>query len=329
MTRDLRNERPIGLFPPLAPYEAGWLAVGGGHAIYWESCGNPRGQPIVFLHGGPGGGCGPEHRRFFDPAQFRAILFDQRGCGRSTPSADTQNNTTQDLVEDLERLRKARGVSRWLMLGGSWGSTLALAYAEQFPERVAGLVLRGIFTARKSELDWLYRSGASCIFPEAWAEFISPVPRQERGDLVAAYRRRLIQPSRAEQLMFARSWCAWEAAVMTLRPRPRSAVDSIDDAAVLALAKIETHYFAHGAFLDEGQLIRDAGALTDVPGVIVQGRYDCVTPPTTAVALHHAWPGSRLCIAPDAGHASSEPGIMHGLLEALDAMANGETEAPR
>jgi len=318
MTRDLAQERPLGLHPPLPPYEYGWLDVGDGHSLYWEACGNRSGVPAVFLHGGPGGGCSPDHRRFFNPDQFDILLFDQRGCGRSRPHGSIEANTTAHLIDDLERLRKFRNIENWLIVGGSWGSALALAYAEQFPERVTGLVLRGIFTARASELRWLYQDGASHLFPEAWSDFVSVIPASERSDLIGAYNARLDSSDPAERRRAAQAWCAWESATITLRPR-RSPTADLN--AQLALARLETHYFVNGAFLREGQLIEEAHRLAHIPGVLVQGRYDCVTPPKTAVDLQAAWPGCRLHLVPDAGHASSEPGVMRTLMQVLEEFA--------
>jgi proline iminopeptidase len=317
----MRDERSVGLYPEIAPYARGYLDGGDGHRLYWEACGNPQGRPAVFLHGGPGGGCSADHRRLFDPDRYNAILFDQRGCGRSHPHAALHCNTTQHLIGDLERLRAFHGFDRWLLVGGSWGCALGLAYAQRYPERAAGLVLRGVFTARQRELAWLYAGGASNLFPEAWDAFAGFAPAEERSDLVRAYHARLVGPDEALRLRAARAWCAWEAAAMTLLPRKSRAPENAGDDGLLALARIETHYFVNQAFLDEGELIANAGRLAAVPGVIVQGRYDCVTPPATAWELHRAWPGSVLQIAPDAGHASSEPGIARRLIEALDGFA--------
>lgn len=329
MTRDARQDRPFGLYPLVSPYESGHLDVGDGHQLYWEACGDPEGLPAVFLHGGPGGGCSADHRRFFDPERYNAILFDQRGCGRSRPHASLTCNTTRHLVEDMERLRKARNLDRWLIVGGSWGSALALAYAQQFPARVSGILLRGVFTARASELRWLYSEGASCLFPEAWAAFAQFIPPSERTDLVAAYHSRLGGSDVKMQREAARAWCAWETATMTLRPRLAQKVDAFEDDSLLALARIETHYFMSGAFLQEGELIREAGRLAGVAGVIVQGRYDCVTPPMTAWELHKAWPGCVLHLVPDAGHASSEPGVLRLLVESLSAFADAARKQAR
>jgi proline iminopeptidase len=306
------------LYPPIEPHDSGCMDVDDGHRIYWETCGNPLGQPALFLHSGPGGGCSANHRRLFDPDRYRIILFDQRGCGRSLPHACIAANTTAHLVSDMETLRQALGIDRWLLLGGSWGATLALAYAQAHPQRVSAMVLRGVFTARRSELRWLYREGASCLYPEAWERFVAPIPERKRGDLVAAYHRRLTCGDAAAELAAAHAWCAWEDALMTLLPASSSVTD---EQPLLALARIEAHYFVNGAFLEEGQLIANAHRLRDIPGVIVQGRHDAVTPLATAWDLHKAWPRAQLHIVPDAGHASSEPGILRRLIAATDYFA--------
>jgi proline iminopeptidase len=310
-----------GYYPPVEPYDSGHLQVDGGHSVYWEMCGNPAGRPALFLHGGPGGGCSAANRRLFDPDRYRIILFDQRGCGRSRPHAITEPglraNTTAHLVSDIETLRVSFGIDRWLLLGGSWGATLALAYAQAHAERVSAMVLRGVFTARQSELRWLYRDGASSLFPEAWARFNAPIPLTERGDLVAAYHERLTAWGGAAEsvLAAARAWCAWEDEI-TGPGTPAPPQD-----ALLARSRIETHYFVHGAFLAEGQLIVNAHRLSAIPAVIVQGRNDAVTPPVTAWDLHQAWPQAELQVVPDAGHPSGEPGILRRLIAATDAFA--------
>lgn len=314
-TRD--PDRPATLYEPLSPCEAGMLDVGDGHEIYWETCGNPLGQPALFLHGGPGGGCYADHRRLFDPRHYRIVLFDQRGCGRSRPAGSLEANTTQHLLGDMEKLRKRLQIDSWLVLGGSWGATLALLYALQHREHVRAVVLRGVFTARRREIDWLYQHGASALFPEAWDRFATFIPPEERGDFVAAYHRRLTAGERSTRMEAARAWCAWEGSLMTLTPRGDYQPGHGD--ATLSLARIETHYFVHDTFLREGEILDNAGSLAGLPGAIVQGRYDVVTPPTTAFALHRAWPGSRLDIVPDAGHATSEPGTIRRLVEATDS----------
>lgn len=309
------------LYPPLEPYAHGHLDVGDGHQVYWELCGNPDGQPAVFLHGGPGGGCSPEHRRLFDPRRWRVLLFDQRGCGRSRPFASLEANTTWHLVADIERLRAMLGVERWLVFGGSWGSTLALAYAETHPERATGLILRGIFALRRAELLWYYQHGASLLFPDKWEGFVAPIPDAEREDLIAAYRRRLTDPDPAVQLAAARAWSLWEGETITLLPDAGYSAQFGADEFARAFARIENHYFVHAGWLEEGQLIRDAPKLRHVPGVIVQGRYDIATPAVTAWDLHRAWPEAEFVLVEGAGHAYSEPGIRDALLDATDRFA--------
>jgi len=323
MTEALRT-----LYPPLEPYERGMLAVGDGHELYWEQCGNPSGKPVVFLHGGPGGGCTPDHRRYFDPAKYRIVLFDQRGCGRSTPhastpGADLSTNTTWHLVADIERLRAQLGIQRWQVFGGAWGSTLALAYAQMHPERVTELVLRGIFTLRASEIRWFYQHGASELFPDAWEHYLAVIPEAERGDLVAAYHRRLFDSDPAVHVPAGAAWTVWEASTIRLIPDEVGiAAARADEAAAVAFARIENHYFTNGGWLEEGQLIRDAASrLSGIPGVIVQGRYDACTPPVTAWDLHRAWPEASFELIPDAGHAASEPGIVDALVRATDSFA--------
>ena len=309
------------LYPPIEPYDHGHLDVGDGHRVFWEVCGNPAGKPAVFLHGGPGGGCSAEHRRLFDPERYRVLLFDQRGCGRSTPFASLEANTTWHLVADIERLRAMLGVERWLVFGGSWGSTLALAYAQAHPERVSELVLRGIFTLRRWELLWYYQHGASLLFPDKWQRFLGPIPADERDDLIAAYRRRLTDPDPAVQLAAARAWSLWEGETITLLPNEGYSRQFGADAFARAFARIENHYFVHAGWLDEGQLLRDAHRLSAIPGVIIQGRYDIATPAATAWDLHRAWPEAEFHLVEGAGHAFSEPGIQAALLAATDRFA--------
>jgi proline iminopeptidase len=308
-------------YPEIEPYDHGMLDVGDGHHVYWELCGNPKGKPVVFLHGGPGGGCTPTQRRLFDPDKYRILLFDQRGCGRSTPYASLEANTTWHLVADIERLRAMIGVDKWMVFGGSWGSTLALAYAQEHPERVTELVLRGIFTLRRSELLWYYQEGASWIFPDKWEGFLAPIPEDERGDLMAAYRRRLIDPDPAVQAKAARAWSLWEGETITLLHNQEYSDQFGDAHYAIAFARIENHYFVNEGWFEEGQLIRNAHRLKDIPGVIIQGRYDIATPPKTAWDLHRAWPEAKFIMVLDAGHAVSEPGITHHLIEATDAFA--------
>lgn len=305
--------------PEIQPYRSGRLRVSELHELHYEEAGNPAGKPVVVLHGGPGGGITPFLRRFHDPAHYRIILFDQRGCGQSTPHAELRENTTWDLVADMERLRLHLGLARWQVLGGSWGSTLALAYAEAHPERVTELLVRGIFALRRAEIAWFYQEGASFLFPAEWQAYLAPIPAAERGDLVAAYHRRLTGADRAVQLACARAWSMWEASTLSLLPNPERVAEFGQERFALAFARIECHYFANGGFFrEDGQLIREAHRLAGIPGVIIQGRYDVVTPAETAWLLHRAWPGADFIIVPDAGHASTEPGIVHAMVEATD-----------
>ncbi|WP_233236386.1 prolyl aminopeptidase [Bordetella sp. LUAb4] len=309
-------------FPAIDPYAHGYLDTGDGHQVYWEKCGNPQGKPAVFLHGGPGSGCSPVHRQLFDPSRYNVLLFDQRGCGRSQPHASLENNTTWHLVDDIERLRKdVMGVEQWLVFGGSWGSTLALAYGQTHPARVSAMILRGIFTIRKSEIDWFYQEGASNLFPDLWEDYLSVIPVDERDDLVAAYHRRLTGPDQAQRLRAAKAWSKWEDSTITMMPSARHQQSHAADQAALAFARIENHYFINAGFMEEGQLIRDAHKLSGIPGVIVQGRYDACTPVRTAWDLHRAWPQADFHIVPDAGHAFDEPGILALLLQSLNRYA--------
>lgn len=310
--------RTPALYPPIQPFASGHLDVGDNHRIRWETAGNPEGRPALFLHGGPGGGYHADHRRLFDPDHYMIVLFDQRGCGRSYPHAELQANTTPHLVRDIEKLRDSLEIERWLVLGGSWGATLALAYAQAHAERVRALILRGVFTGRRREVDWLYREGASNIYPDAWARFIDPIPEDERDDLVAAYHRRLTGADIALRMEAARSWCAWEAELLTMRSRARATGTATQGE--MALARIEAHYFVNSSFLEEGQIIANAHRLAGIPGVIVQGRYDMVTPARSAWDLAQQWPDADLRIVPDAGHATSEPGILAALVAATDEM---------
>ena len=312
-----------GLYPPIDPHESGYLDVGDGQRIHWEISGNPDGKPVVFLHGGPGGGTEPAYRRFFDPAAYRVVLFDQRGCGRSTPhvadGADLAVNTTPHLIADIEALREHLEVDRWMVFGGSWGSTLALAYAQRHPARVTELVLRGIFLLRRREIDWYYNGGAGHLFPEQWQRFLAPIPESERGgDLVEAYHRLLHHPDLEVATDAAVAWSTWEGATSSLLPSPDRLAETAEPRFALAFARIENHYFRHGGFFDEGALLRDADALGSIPGVIVQGRYDVVCPAVSAWELHRAWPRSVLEIIDDAGHSALEPGTSAALVEATD-----------
>jgi proline iminopeptidase len=308
------------LFPPIEPYDTGFLEADG-HRIYWEACGNPKGTPAVFLHGGPGGGCSPAHRRLFDPARTNVVLFDQRGCGRSTPHAGLEHNTTWNLVADIEKLREIIGAEKWLVFGGSWGSTLALAYAQTHPDRISALILRGIFTLRRAELLWFYQEGASWLFPDKWEGFLAPIPPEERSDLIAAYHRRLTGTDRTKQIEAARAWSAWEHQTITLLPNVEYLSQAENDNYALAFARIENHYFVNEGFFKEGQLIANAPSLANIPGVIIQGRYDVCTPAHTAWDLHRAWPQAEFVMVQDAGHAWSEPGIRRALRAALDRFA--------
>jgi len=308
-------------YPEIEPYRRGELEVGDGHTLYFEESGNPSGKPVVFLHGGPGGGTEPKHRRFFDPAAYRIVLFDQRGCGKSRPHASLEANTTWDLVADAERLREHLGIDTWTLFGGSWGSTLALAYAETHPDAVTELVLRGVFTLRRHELEWFYEGGASAVFPDLWEDFIAPIPVLERSRMIEAYHRRLNDPDPAVHVPAAVAWSRWEAATLTLRPDEALVAAMTEPAAATAFARIENHFFVHGGWFRDEQLIADAGALRGIPAVIVQGRYDMCTPIMTAWDLHRAWPEAELVVVDDAGHSASEPGIAAALVAATDRFA--------
>ena len=308
-----------GLYPEIEPFDVGRLQVSALHELYYEQSGNPQGKPVVFLHGGPGAGSGPNGRRFFDPAHYRIILFDQRGCGRSTPHAELSENTTWDLVADIERLREHLDLDRWQVFGGSWGSTLALAYAETHADRVTELVLRGIFMLRREELDWFYQKGTDALFPDAWENYLAAIPEVEHGDLMSAYYRRLTSPDRATQLAAAKAWSVWEGSTSFLLQNPAHIDGSAEDAFALAFARIECHYFVNGGFFEhDDQLLRNAHRIKDIPAVIVQGRYDVVCPARSAWDLHRAWPQADLRIVADAGHSAFEPGITHELIEATD-----------
>jgi proline iminopeptidase len=307
------------LYPPLAPTRTGRLALDKRHAMHWEESGNARGVPVVFLHGGPGGGSSPDHRRYYDPAFYRIVLYDQRGAGESTPLGELVDNTTQHLVADLERLRMHLGIERWLVFGGSWGSTLALAYAEAHPERVSGLVLRGIFLGSAQEIEW-FMQGMRFLFPEAWRAFVSFLPEPDRGDLLASYYRRLTDPDPAVHMPAAHAWSRYESSCSTLLPDPELIAHFDEDAVALAIARTEAHYFVHGVFLAEGALLAGVSRIRRIPSVIVQGRYDAVCPMLTADELHRAWPEAEYVVVPDAGHSAREPGIARELVAATDRM---------
>ena len=306
------------LYPPIAPYRSGFLAVGDLHTLYWEECGNPEGEPVVFLHGGPGGGLSPRHRQFFDPSHYRIVLFDQRGAGQSTPHGEVRENTTQLLVDDIERLRDMLGISRWLVFGGSWGSTLALAYGQQHPQRCAGFILRGIFLCTHAEIDW-FITGMGLFFPEAHAAFMAEVAEDEREGLLQAYASRLFGGNQAAGLRAARNWSMYEGRCAFLHPNEDAVAELATDALSLSIARLEAHYFMHAGFFEDGQLLRNMHAISHLPAVIVQGRYDMVCPPAAAFQLHQAWPNSRLIMVPDAGHSASEPGNAAALIGATDA----------
>lgn len=309
------------LYPEIEPFESGTLDVGDGHEVYWERIGTKGAKPAVFLHGGPGGTISPSHRRLFDPKLYDVILFDQRGCGKSTPNASLQANTTWHLVADIERLREMAGFDKWLVFGGSWGSTLSLAYAETHPERVSELVVRGIYTLTRAELEWYYQFGVSEMHPDKWERFLAPIPQEERGDMMAAYRKLLVGSDRQKQIAAAKAWSIWEGETITLLPEPAISDAFAQDEYALAFARIENHYFVHAGWLEEGQLLRDAYKLKDIPGAIIHGRYDMPCPAKYAWLLHKAWPKADFHLIEGAGHAYSEPGILDSLIRATDKFA--------
>eukprot|EP01119_Soliformovum_irregulare_P002796 TRINITY_DN13057_c0_g1_i1.p1 TRINITY_DN13057_c0_g1~~TRINITY_DN13057_c0_g1_i1.p1 ORF type:complete len:352 (+),score=89.04 TRINITY_DN13057_c0_g1_i1:79-1056(+) len=318
-TTSLDNKSLRELYPFVEPYDTGFLKVSDVHTLYYEQSGNPQGKPVVVLHGGPGGGSDAWYRQFFDPKVYRAILFDQRGSGKSTPHACLIDNTTWHLVADIETLRNHLKIDKWHVFGGSWGSTLALSYAEKHPDRVKALILRGIFALRRKELLWFYQDGASCMFPEEWEKYLAPIPSVERGDLMSSYYRKLTGDDEALKLQCAQAWSRWEMATSRLFVDPKALEHADDPQFALAFARIECHYFVNGGFFEEdGQLINRASILKDIPGTIVQGRYDMVCPAFTAWDLHKAWPQSKYVIIPDAGHSMKEPGILSALIEACD-----------
>ncbi|MGD1937204.1 MAG: prolyl aminopeptidase [Cyanophyceae cyanobacterium] len=306
------------LFPPIEPYRTGTLAVDEIHTIYFEECGNPEGKPVVFLHGGPGGGAQPEYRRYFDPKIWRVVLFDQRGCGRSTPHAELRNNTTWHLVADIETLRLHLGIDRWAVMGGSWGSTLALAYAETHPERCTEIILRSIFMLRQQEIQWFYQEGASFIFPDFWEDYLAPIPVEERDDLVRAYYRRLTGGDTVARQEAAIAWSTWEGRTSKLFPSKGLASKMADPEFAAAFARIECHYFINGGFMEsDSWLLDNVSRIQSIPGAIVQGRYDVVCPMMTAWELHRAWPEAEFCLIDDAGHSMSEPGITAKLMDII------------
>jgi proline iminopeptidase len=309
------------LYPDIKPYAQHRLAVEPPHQLYIEESGNPEGIPVLYVHGGPGGGCSTKSRCFFSPERYRIILFDQRGAGQSTPHADISNNHSQALVDDMEAIRQHLGIEQWLLFGGSWGSTLSLLYAQKFPERVSGLILRGIFLCRDEDLSWFYQRGASQIFPDYWEDFVCPIKPEDRHDLVAAYYQLLTSDNELARMGAAKSWALWEAHCATLRPN-HDVVDHFSEPhTALAMARIEAHYFINKGFLEPNQLLHNADKLAGIPGIIVHGRYDMICTLDNAVALHNVWPDSQLNIIRDAGHASSEPGITDALVMATREMA--------
>ena len=313
-----------GFYPPIEPFNLGYLPVSDVHTLYFEQSGNPRGKPVVFLHGGPGGGTDPNMRRFFDPKRYRIVLFDQRGCGQSTPHACLVDNTTWHLVEDIETLRQHLGIDRWQVFGGSWGSTLALAYAQKHPRRVTELVLRGIFMLRRWELAWFYQDpgGAAALFPDLWEHYVAPIPKSERADMIGAYYKRLTSRNSKTLQKAARAWSMWEGATSYLSTNPNYVAQFEDDKFAAAFARIECHYFINRGFMrSDSQLLEDVRRIRKIPAVIVQGRYDVICPIRSAWDLHRAWPEAELRIVPDAGHSSLEPGTTHELVSATDRFA--------
>lgn len=311
------------LYPEISPYHSEQLPVDARHQLYVEQVGNPHGQAALFLHGGPGAGCEPYHRRFFDPERYRVVLFDQRGAGRSTPHADLVDNTTWDLIADIEKIREHLGIERWLVFGGSWGSTLALAYAQTHPQRVSALVVRGVFLCRPHEIAWFYQQGASRLFPDYWADFVAPVDEDKRDNMLHAYHALLTGDDELRRLAAARAWSVWEGRTATLLPDAGVASHFAQAHVALSLARIECHYFMHDAYLQPNQLLQNVPLLAGIPGVIVHGRYDVICPLENAWQLHQAWPGSELKIVADAGHSAAEPAIRQQLIAATDRFANG------
>jgi proline iminopeptidase len=306
------------LYPAIEPYKVQRLAVDNHHQLYIEEVGNPSGIPALFLHGGPGAGCEPYHRQFFNPQRYRVVLFDQRGSGRSTPHASLENNTTWDLVKDIERIREALEIEQWLLFGGSWGSTLALAYAQTYPNRVTGLILRGIFLCRDQEIEWFYQQGASWVFPDYWEDYLAPIPQHERDNLLHAYYRRLTGEDEVSRMAAAKAWSVWEGRTSSLLSNPSVVNFFSEPHTALSLARIEAHYFVNHAFLRPEQLLKEATQLAGIPGTIVQGRYDLICPMRSAWELHRAWPDSELVVVADAGHSATEPGIRRTLVEATN-----------
>ena len=315
----------LSLYPEIQPYARHRLSVDEPHELYLEESGNPDGVPVLVVHGGPGGGCEDYHRRFFDAERFRIILMDQRGAGRSTPLAELEGNSTNKLVEDMETIRQFLGIDRWLLFGGSWGSTLSLVYAQAHPQQVMGLVLRGIFLCRPRDIQWFYQGGASRVFPDYWQDFLSPIPDTERDDMVSAYYRRLTSSNELEQIQAAKAWSVWEGRCATLHPNPRVVEHFGHPHVAIALARIECHYFMNNSFLEPDQIVRNASRLSGIPGIIVHGRYDMVCPLDNALALSKAWPEAELQIIRDAGHSASEPAIVDALIRGVEHIAAKST----
>jgi len=308
------------LFPAIQPYKTGRFPVSDIHTLYIEESGNPDGVPVVFLHGGPGGNCEPGHRRFFNPEEYRIILFDQRGCGKSKPHASLEDNTTADLINDLETIRQHLGIDKWVVFGGSWGSTLALVYAESYPQKVLGLILRGIFLSRDEDIRWLFQGGAARLFPEAWQHYVEPIPEIERDDMIGAYHQRLTSENEIIRMGAAKAWSIWEGSTATLLP-DKSVIDYFSDPHIaLSIARIECHYFINKSFLSPGQILNNAQNLKDIPGFIVHGRYDVICPIDQAVLLDQHWPESKLMVIDNAGHAVTERGISDALVDCCNQM---------
>jgi len=308
------------LYPAINPDNSFHLPVSGVHELYIEECGNPSGIPVIFIHGGPGASCEPAHRRYFDPERYRIILFDQRGCGKSTPHASLQDNTSKHLIDDMEEIRQHLGINQWVLFGGSWGSTLALAYAEAHPQKVLGLILRGIFLCRKQDINWFYQSGTSRLFPEAWKAFLQPIPEKQRDHLIEAYYERLTSDNEIERMAAAKAWSIWEGSTATLRPNHTVLDYFADPHMALSIARIECHYFINNCFFEDNQLLQNVFKIKHIPGFIVHGRYDVICPIDQAFELHALWPQSQLKIIPDAGHAVSEAGITRALIDSTNAM---------
>nr|WP_059390786.1 prolyl aminopeptidase [Pseudomonas toyotomiensis] len=316
------------LYPEIKPYARHELAVEQPHVLYIDESGSADGLPVLFIHGGPGAGCDFASRRYFDPALYRIVTFDQRGCGRSTPHASLENNTTQALIADIERIREHLGIDKFVLFGGSWGSTLALAYAQAHPQRVHGLILRGIFLCRPQEFSWFYQEGASRLFPDYWEDYVAPIPVEERGDLMQAFYKRLTGTDQIAQMHAAKAWSTWEGRTATLRPNTQVVERFSEAHRALSIARIECHYFVNDAFLEPNQLLRDMPKIAHLPGIIVHGRYDAICPLDNAWALHQAWPNSELQIIRDAGHSAAEPGITDALIRAAEQMARRLLDLP-